>query len=458
MLLSIWLLVGLAVLTVVVAALLGWVEVRRHRRRRVGTLGPVRAWTARALSLVVVLALVVVTVADRENRQFQYIPSFAALFGNPSPDLQGGGLARIRSLAAHPGRAPRGHGVDVEVTIGGGRSRIRRVAYVYLPPQYFQRAYRSTRFPVLYLLHGSPGVAVDWIRGAQVDRTMDHLLTRHAVQPFIIVMPDTNGGFRRDLECQNVVRGPADETYLAQDVPAWVDAHLRTIPNRLDRAVGGLSTGGYCGLNFTFRHPGTFSAAVSHSGTGQPDRGPYTGDLFAGDRALKLANTPDRYLPSIAIHPETAVYLDAGAGDGWSRHQYQALLPELLRRRVPTTYHVVSGERHSFDAWRRNANLSLPWVSRWFATHRATTVVNRVPLPDASYLPKLDRHYTHRHRHGSRQLGPLPRWMTPGGPTAPAPTTTSPARAGGQLASAARQPATPAATTGGIHQRARPTG
>ena len=437
MLLSLWFLLTLAGITLVTAAVFVYVEVCRRRRRRQGTLGGLRAWTARLGSIGLVLALVVVTIADRENRVYQYIPSFGALVGSPSPDMQNGGLNQVERLVANPVSAPTTHGVDIEVTVPGPRSHITRIAYVYLPAAYFQPAYRSTHFPVLYLLHGSPGVAVDWIRGGQVDRTMDHLLSHGAIQPFIIVMPDTNGGFQRDLECQNVVRGPEDQTYLAEDVPAWVDAHLRTAPDRLHRAIGGLSTGAYCGLNLMFRHQGTFSAAVSHSGTGKPDHGRYTGDLFHGHDVVKLANTPDHYLRSIHLRRPTAVYLDAGVRDTWAQGQYRELRPLLLRRGIPTTYHVVADEKHSYGTWRRNVNLSLPWVSTWFTRHFAPTVADHVGRPDTSYLPKRDYH--HRHRHGpGGGYGPV---------TAPAPSPVSTAARPG---AGPVNPTGPAAGTAGV--------
>ncbi len=408
MLLSLWFLVVLGATTVSAFAGLTYLEVRRHRRRRAGTMGRFRAWAARAGSVALVLTLLVLTVADRENREYQYIPTFEALVGSPSPDLQGGGLAEVRRLVEHPELASTAHGTDVEVTIPGPRSRIRRVAYVYLPPAYFEPAFRTHRFPVLYLLHGSPGVAVDWIRGGQVDRTMDHLLARQLIQPFIIVMPDVNGGFERDLECQDVVHGPEDQTYLTEDVPAWVDAHLRTAADRLHRAVGGLSTGAYCGLNFLFRHQATFSAAISHSGTGKPDHGRYTGNLFDGDKRVQVANTPDDYLPSVPLRRPVAVYLDAGQRDTWSQGQYRTLRPLLLRRHIPTTYHVVADEKHSYSTWRRNVNLSLPWLSTWFATQRAPTVADHVARPGAPHLPRLPGRHVHLHLHRGSADRPVP--------------------------------------------------
>ena len=54
------------------------------------------------------------------------------------------------------------------VTISGGRSGLRDHAFVYLPPQYFDPGRQNERFPVLYMLHGSPGVSIDWVRAGSL--------------------------------------------------------------------------------------------------------------------------------------------------------------------------------------------------------------------------------------------------------------------------------------------------
>ena len=55
-----------------------------------------------------------------------------------------------------------GHGVVLRVSVGDAAAHISpRDTYVYLPPQYFDPARPHARFPVLYLLHGSPGTSID---------------------------------------------------------------------------------------------------------------------------------------------------------------------------------------------------------------------------------------------------------------------------------------------------------
>jgi enterochelin esterase-like enzyme len=332
----------------------------RRRRRR---------WLMRGAFAFVSLALTSAAILDGVNRHFAYIPSFAALRGNVSADLVRQPARLAKGQDAAPTRATKPtHGVVQEVDVAGSVSGVEpRKSYVYLPPEYFDPTTPGRRFPVLYLIHGSPGVSQDWLRGGNVDRVMDDLLADRRIQPFIVMLPDVNGGYLRDVECQDIPNGMQAETYVVRDVVDWVDNHYRTIADRKDRAIGGLSTGGYCGINILFKHQDRFSAAVSHSGYGKPDRNIYTRDLFRGDMARLRANTPDMYLPTIPITATSmGVYLDAGGSDVASRRESERLAIVLHRRGVETALNIVKGESHSFTAFRNNLSLSLPWVSHWF--------------------------------------------------------------------------------------------
>src|SRR6185295_9806735 len=50
------------------------------------------------------------------------------------------------------------------------------------------------------------------------------------------------------------------ETYVAGDLVAYVDAHYRTIPNRLSRGLAGHSMGGYGAVRIGMKRPDVFSS------------------------------------------------------------------------------------------------------------------------------------------------------------------------------------------------------
>jgi S-formylglutathione hydrolase FrmB len=122
----------------------------------------------------------------------------------------------------------------------------------------------SRRYPVLYLLHGTSGGAADWTRNGGAEQST-------AGQPLIVVMPDValnkdGGGW-----CTNWVNGGArgvpewERFHVGQLIP-WIDGNLRTVATRGDRAIGGLSQGGFCALSYAVRHPDLFSTVLSFSG------------------------------------------------------------------------------------------------------------------------------------------------------------------------------------------------
>ena len=194
----------------------------------------------------------------------------------------------------------------MRTTVTGRRSGITRVVYLYLPPQYFQPAYRAYRFPVIELIHGQPGVPQDWITVVGVTRAFDRLLADKLAQPAVLVMPDANGGARISLQCLNQVGGPQDLTYLAVDVPTQVARMLRV--SRPGRAwgVAGYSEGGFCAANMALRYPHRYGFAGVLSGyfapldnqlagTGRPVS-PFAGDAPAAgtEHPARRAREPAR--------------------------------------------------------------------------------------------------------------------------------------------------------------------
>jgi len=98
------------------------------------------------------------------------------------------------SLVDVPGRPPElwaardvPHGA---VEVNWEKSKVTgdtRAYYVYTPPSY--DAGRSTRYPVLYLLHGNNDTASGWTDVGKANFILDNLLAEKKALPMIIVMP-----------------------------------------------------------------------------------------------------------------------------------------------------------------------------------------------------------------------------------------------------------------------------
>ena len=148
------------------------------------------------------------------------------------PDIRLAGDSRSGTLdgsRSHLKTAQR-HGYLMRLTVTGRRSHLTRTVYVYLPPQYFQPAYRAYRFPAIELIHGQPGVPQAWINVLEVTHDFDRLLAARRAQPAVLDMPDANGGLAISLQCLNQVGGPQDLTYLAVDLPGEIARQLRVAP------------------------------------------------------------------------------------------------------------------------------------------------------------------------------------------------------------------------------------
>src|SRR3977135_2025223 len=117
---------------------------------------------------------------------------------------------------------------------------------VILPPGY--RPAGTTRYPVLYLLHGWAGHYTDWIT-----RTQD---ADYAAQyRLIVVMPEGKNSWYVDSEG---VTADKYETYILTELIPDVDKRFRTIQARYGRAVAGLSMGGYGAINNGLKYPASF--------------------------------------------------------------------------------------------------------------------------------------------------------------------------------------------------------
>jgi S-formylglutathione hydrolase FrmB len=115
----------------------------------------------------------------------------------------------------------------------------------------------NSQYPVVYLLHGYSGNYSNWItKVPKLKEEVDQL-------QLLIVCPDGNySGWYLDSPIDPSMKY---ETYVAKEVPAYIDAHYHTIKDRKARAITGLSMGGHGALFVAFRHADFFGACGSMS-------------------------------------------------------------------------------------------------------------------------------------------------------------------------------------------------
>jgi len=108
----------------------------------------------------------------------------------------------------------------------------------------------GTKLPVVYLLHGGGGNFRDWSNYSDVARFAQHGL--------ILVMPEGD-----DSYYTNSAERPKDryEDYIANDLISDVEARFPAATGRSNRAVVGISMGGFGAVKLALRHPELFTFA-----------------------------------------------------------------------------------------------------------------------------------------------------------------------------------------------------
>ena len=261
------------------------------------------------------------------------------------------------------------HGDLLRLMVTGQRSRITRMVYVYLPPQYFQPAYQSYRFPAIELIHGQPGEPQDWITVAGVTRNFERLLLDKLAQPAVLVMPDANGGRGISLQCLDQAGGPRDLTYLAVDLPGEIARQLRVAPPGRAWGVAGYSEGGFCAANMALRYPHRYGFAGVLSGYFAPLDNQLAGSgvpvsPFGGDDRLREQNTPFDELLNL---PRTTViprfWLGAGSADRQVVADTERFWQELRPRQPDAPLMLNPGTGHSVKTWRALDSPMLSWAT-----------------------------------------------------------------------------------------------
>lgn len=216
-----------------------------------------------------------------------------------------------------------------------------RDVVVYLPPGY--GADKTRRYPVVYALHGY-GLTIDGFAGLlQAPRTLEAAFASGAPE-MIVVLPDTQTLHNGSMYSSSVTTGDW-EGFIARDLVTYVDAHYRTIPDRLSRGLAGHSMGGYGVTRIGMKHPEAFGALYIMSPCCLPARDAPPPATVAAVEAVKT--------------PEEATKLDFlgratfAIAAAWSPNPKKP--PFYLD--LPTSDGVV--DRSVLARWAANAPLSM---------------------------------------------------------------------------------------------------
>jgi enterochelin esterase-like enzyme len=357
------------------------------------------------------------------NKYYDYYQTWGALYSDLSgqttsiPHLTAAGLGKgtagsLKSLIAgsSDSQMDAQYGLLFSASITGHHTHISRTAYVYLPPQYFQKAYANYKFPAIELLHGSPGLPSAWVNVMNVVPIDLNAMASGKAEPAVLVMPNTDGGQQYGLQCLNDPGGVQDMTYVAEEVPDWAVANLRVMPAGPAWGVVGYSEGGYCAANIALQHPNLFGYAGSLSGYfspvesqvplhGKVGGAPVDDNDFARSKKLMTLNSPDEYITRVPVTVSVPqFFLAAGAADAGDVQAAETFKQELLLRDADVPLAIIPGGGHQATVWRAALTPMLDWMTpqlaeqvvnaEWDAKHHKVVKVHKaVKHPVAAKKP-----------------------------------------------------------------------
>jgi enterochelin esterase-like enzyme len=250
-----------------------------------------------------------------------------------------------------------------------------RQAYVYTPPGY--DADTKTKYPVLYLMHGWGENELGWHVQGHVDVIMDNLIAARKARPMIVVMENLNAVkpgesaalyFARGVLTQAVPepppapgaapaprRGPLGSgvfsDLMLRDLIPTIEKSFRVAPGRENRAMAGLSMGGFQTFTTTLAHLDTFAYIGGFSGS--------TGGR--GDFDVKTAH--DGVFADAAVFNKKVkvLFLSIGSEEGPGT---KAFSDKLTQAGIRNVYFESAGTAHEWLTWRRSMKEFAPLLFR----------------------------------------------------------------------------------------------
>src|SRR6202521_3239060 len=230
---------------------------------------------------------------------------------------------------------------------------------VYLPASYDTGSTNTVpeHYPVLYFLHGL-GDNEKTLFNSGGWTLLDDLRQEHKLGDFLIVAPEG----RRSFYINSADSSVRYSDFFLQEFIPLIEKKYRIAKGRSNRAISGISMGGYGALRFAFSHPELFSAVSAQSAaliTGSPQdlntaarSGAPLGKVLApayGD-PIDVRHWKDNS-PFVLAHRNAealrnlAIYFNCGQDDNYGFEKGAAALHEELKKEsVKHEYHAYPGD------------------------------------------------------------------------------------------------------------------
>lgn len=308
----------------------------------------------RVLAAVLVPAALLVPALG-VNVEFAMYPTLGTVVQkDPYPELD---------LAAAPAAAPPAVGEVRTIDIPGQRSGFdARPAVVYLPPAALVRDPR--KLPVVLAFSGQPGAPSDLFTAGQLDKALDAYAAAHQGRAPIVVSVDQLSAPGLNTMCVDSELGKA-RTYVTEDVPRWLTAHLPVTTDRHAWGLAGFSQGATCAMQFVTAQPDRFGPVLAVSSELHPiDQNPqHSADrAFGGSVAAWKAAGPIAQMRANGLGGH-ALWLTAGSSDREFSDNAQVLARAARAAGAHATVALAPGSGHDWNTVQWSFRTELPQVA-----------------------------------------------------------------------------------------------
>ena len=250
---------------------------------------------------------------------------------------------------------------------------------VYLPDNYDTEA--TAPYPVVYMLHGSFGTDRDWVSRGNLQQVADRLIGAGYIPPAVYIMPGSRSWW---VDGYNE---PARSAFF-NDLMPHVEATYHVGTERHQRAVAGLSAGGYGALNFALERPDLFAAVAALSPASyaplpprnssawrhpafQDEQGRFDQQLWetlnytAYLEEYRLRVTPRGTDEESDLSP-VPLYISAGRSDVYDAEFHARILRQAMERIQPNDVRLdLYPGGHTWEVWRASLPAALNFLFQY---------------------------------------------------------------------------------------------
>lgn len=236
----------------------------------------------------------------------------------------------------------------------------------FLPPSYDVK--KSTRFPVLYLLHGL-GDNHESLINSGTWNMVEQLQEQKKIGEFVIITPNAGRSFYINSKNGKL---PYEDFFIREFMPA-MEKRFRIGTTRAQRGISGISMGGFGALRFAFKYPQMFVAVSAHSAAlveRMPKGAEYAGLVQVMGSSFGVPFDPvywERNTPfyfAKTFQPSgLKIYFDCGDRDDYGFDAGARVMDRLLTsRKIAHESHIYPGN-HGWGYFADHLDESLEFQS-----------------------------------------------------------------------------------------------